>query len=302
MSWIAFILIVLSAGMHASWNTIAKKTRMSLVFYAIICSVSAALWLHTQIWTPVNVFHLPGRFWLILLAAVISDGALYCLGLIMAFKYMEMSVAYPIMRSLPILFIAVLTACFGWGEPLGPVAGCGMVVAFAGCLLMPLKKFSDFSLRKYLNWNMFFVLMVALGTTGYTLFDSQAQSVLREAVPGVSKPVLSMTYYSTRGICLSSFLWIMVVLSPSDRKSIRSYRNEHGLMPLWAGLLASLTYITVLIAMNYVSNVSYVQVFRQLGLVFGLLESILILKERCTATKVAGVVLILTGLTLTVIR
>ena len=64
----------------------------------------------------------------------------------------------------------------------------------------------------------------------------------------------------------------------------------------------SMTYTTVLIAMNYVDNVSYVQVFRQLGLIFGMAGGIFILKERFTFPKLIGVVLILSGLALTVLK
>ena len=62
-----------------------------------------------------------------------------------------------------------------------------------------------------------------------------------------------------------------------------------------------MTYILVLLAMNYVSNVSYVQGLRQLGLVIGMPEGVLILKERCTLTRVVGITLIVSGLVLTVL-
>ena len=58
----------------------------------------------------------------------------------------------------------------------------------------------------------------------------------------------------------------------------------------------------VLLAMNYVSNVSYVQAFRQLGLVIGMLEGFFILKERCTLTRILGIVLIVSGLVMTVMK
>ena len=45
MSFTALILIVCSAGLHASWNLVAKKNRMSLPFYAIICATAALFWL-----------------------------------------------------------------------------------------------------------------------------------------------------------------------------------------------------------------------------------------------------------------
>ena len=38
MSLMAFVLIVVSAGLHASWNLVAKKNRMTIPFYALICT------------------------------------------------------------------------------------------------------------------------------------------------------------------------------------------------------------------------------------------------------------------------
>ena len=65
----------------------------------------------------------------------------------------------------------------------------------------------------------------------------------------------------------------------------------------FAGVCASLTYLLVLVAMNFVTNVAYVQAFRQIGLLIGLVEGVFILHERCTAPKFAGFALILAGLT-----
>ena len=41
---------------------------------------------------------------------------------------------------------------------------------------------------------------------------------------------------------------------------------------------------------------AYVQAFRQIGLLIGLAEGVFILHERCTAPKLVGFALILTGL------
>lgn len=59
-----------------------------------------------------------------------------------------------------------------------------------------------------------------------------------------------------------------------------------------------MTYVLVLVAMHFVTNVAYVQDFRQAGLLFGLAEAVFVLKERCTAPKLVGTALILTGLAL----
>ena len=71
---------------------------------------------------------------------------------------------------------------------------------------------------------------------------------------------------------------------------------------MYAGICASMTYVLVLLAMNYVSNVSFVQVFRQLGLPLGMLGGMVVLKEKVPPIKWAGVALIVAGLALTVLK
>lgn len=60
MTLTAFMLIVLSAGLHASWNMVARKNRMTVPFYAVICTTAMLAWLHVQFWTPVTVWSLHG--------------------------------------------------------------------------------------------------------------------------------------------------------------------------------------------------------------------------------------------------
>ncbi|MBR2626435.1 MAG: EamA family transporter [Lentisphaeria bacterium] len=117
----------------------------------------------------------------------------------------------------------------------------------------------------------------------------------------VSKPVVSLSYYSTRGIFLSSTLLLLSTAIPRQRKHFKEIWQNCRFAPFAAGVFASLTYVLVLIAMVYVTNVSYVQVFRQLGLIFGLFAGIIILKERGTLPKYLGSFLIVTGLVLSVL-
>ena len=117
-----------------------------------------------------------------------------------------------------------------------------------------------------------------------------------------SKPLLSITYYSTRGVLLSTTLLSMTLLIPRQRERFFEMWKECKWVPFLAGIFASLTYVLVLIAMNYVDNVSYVQVFRQLGLIIGLFEGIFILKEKGALPKYIGVFLIVCGLILSVLE
>ena len=280
---------------------VAKKNRMTVPFYTVICTTAMAFWIHVQFWTPVAVWSLPGKFWLMLYASVFSD-VIYCLGLMQIYKRMEMATAYPVMRSLPIILTALATYVLGWGKPLTAVSCLGFLIVFAGALLMPMSSFSDFKLSNYLNLNMLFILVAACGTTGYTIFDSQSQQVLKACLPDISAPIRSLTYYSTRGMALTSTLWILCLLFKGNRQDVLAFRDRKLLrQAMLAGLFASFSYTLVLCAMNYVTNVSYVQVFRQLGLPIGMLLGVFILKEHCTLNKVVGMVMILAGLVISVL-
>ena len=302
MTFTAFILIVVSAGLHASWNMVAKKNRMTVPFYTVLCTTAMLFWCHVQFWTPVSVWSLPGKFWLLLYVSVFAD-ILYCLGLVQIYKRMEMTTAYPIMRALPIILTALATAALGWGKPLSALSVLGFLIVIAGALLMPQESFSSIKLSNYLNRNMLLILVVACGTTGYTIFDSQAQQVLRSCASDISSPLRSLAYYSTRGMALSSSLWVICLIFKSNWPDLRVLRDWTVLRQgILAGIFGSFSYLLVLCAMNYVTNVSYVQVFRQLGLPIGMGLGVLILKEHCSWIKILGVILILAGLAISVLQ
>ena len=300
MTFAAFFLILFSVMFHAVWNLLAKKSSMSTAYYTLICVTTVFCSLHIQFWTPVQVFDLPWNYYLFMSCSVVSD-VLYCMGLVRAYRTMEMSTAYPMMRALPLLLTAGITTLFGFGKPLSPMAMAGMAVVFSGCLLMPLPDFKSFNVKSYFNCSLFFIIWVAFGTTGYTIFDKQAQNVMCEAFAHVSKPVLALTYYSCRGIMLATILLTIVLAWRKERMLLREYIAERNYTPFLAGLFATCSYSLVLIAMNYVDNVSYVQAFRQLGLILGVAGGIIILKEKCAAPKICGSILIVSGLLMSVL-
>lgn len=299
MTPIAILLVLVSAVLHATWNMIAKKSGASLAFYAVLGTVGVTWSCFVQFFSPLRLFGLPPAFhaWL---AGMVASELLYATGLRLSYRALDMSTAYPMMRSLPLPLLAVITAVFSFGKPVGALGAVGMAMVFVGCLLTPLRRFSDFQFSRYLDHSFLYIVVVALGTTGYTLCDSQAQAVMRAVAPDMARPLVSLTYYSFRVMTLTTTLWVVVLCGRESRAEAAALRR-HGLwMPLVAGCCSSLTYVLVLISMNFATNVSYVQAFRQVGLIFGLLESFFILHERCTLPKVVGVALILAGLAVSV--
>lgn len=302
MSLIAFVLIFSSVSLHAAWNLMAKKDHITRPFYMLMTSVEIILFLHVLFWTPIRLSELPLTFWLWALFSATCDGAFYSTGLLKTYELSEMSVSYPMMRSLPVIFTPVVTTLFGIGKPISYLAGIGMVVVVIGCLMMPLARFSEFRLSNYKGKVFLFIILTALGTTGYTVCDSLALETLKQCSGETSSIMRSVTYYAARGFMLPTILLIICLCNQKDRVILKDLLRERSWSPFLAGVFAVAAYTLVLLAMNYVTNVSYVQVFRQMGLPVGMVAGILFLKERCTLPKFTGVLLILLGLVLTVIR
>ena len=301
MGIIPIALIICSAILHSTWNMVLKRNKASLASYIMMYSQDLIIWGHLLFWTPVDIRHLPYLFFLLVFLSVCSDLTYgYCL--MAAYKRMDMSISYPMMRSLPIIFTMCITSALHLGQPLSWTAVLGMLVAFTGCLLMPLKEFSEFSIGRYLNRNIFLISMVALGTTGYTILDKQAIGIMTNCSSKEISPVmLSVTYYTIRVIFQNTCGWSLGLIIPSCRRDIIPTIKEHGFSVFFAGFCSALTYILVLLAMLFVTNVSFVQVFRQLGLPIGMFMAIIFLHEKCTLTKIVGVTLIITGLILCVL-
>ena len=110
-------------------------------------------------------------------------------------------------------------------------------------------------------------------------------------------PVMILAFSSC-----SSAATLPLTMKSTRKEMVDLFKFKNLKSGILAGVFASFSYSLVLCAMNYVSNVSYVQVFRQLGLPIGMGLGVLILKERCTATKITGVILILAGLAVSVMK
>lgn len=304
MTPFAFFLILASAGLHATWNMIAKKSGASLAFYTFLGAMGFAWSQFIRLFTPIHFFALPPAFHLWLAGMLVGEFC-YAFGIRLAYRSLDMSTAYPMMRSIPLLLLAGITSLLGLGKPLTLHAVTGMAMVFAGCLAIPLRTFADFKPSRYFDRSFGYIMLVAIGTTIYTLCDSQAQRVMLDYVHAggvtISKPLVSLTYYCFRAATLWPALCIVTACGATSRAEAAELWRHRSWMPIVAGVCSSLTYVLVLVSMNFVSNVSYVQAFRQIGLLFGLLEGVFILKERCTAPKVLGVILIMAGLAVSVL-
>lgn len=98
------------------------------------------------------------------------------------------------------------------------------------------------------------------------------------------------------GLALS--LAITVFTQKKEIAALKQLIAQRSFFPVLAGLCSSTAYLLILIAMNYFTQLGFLQAFRQLSLPMGVLAGIIYLKERCSAPQWLGVTAIVTGLVL----
>ena len=296
MSFVAFILIFISIFMHVAWNMISKSVKPSLAFYGLMSTTGALIWLPFFIVSDWNWSALPYRLFFMILASIAAE-VFYVGGLARGYAIGEVSLIYPLVRALPVLMVAALTGLTGIGTPLTRVEWLGMAVVSIGCLTMPLQTFREFSFRRYTGRVYQYILIGAIGISIYTIMDGGALEILRKQ-PGITwrtTDVLAYLFIIEFGLATGTLF--LVLCDKREHRCLRELvRKIH--YPIMAGFCSSGAYALILVAMGYVSNVAYIQAFRQLSLPLGFLAGVLILKEAFSAPKVAGMLLILAGLIL----
>ncbi|MDH2433190.1 drug/metabolite transporter [Pokkaliibacter sp. MBI-7] len=296
MSPIAIGLIIFSAMMHAGWNLMGKRHAPSLSFFTLSMSAGALAFtpfVFSLLW---QLPAMPATFWWLLLGTGLAQ-AVYMAGLAWAYARADVSLIYPMARALPV----VMVPCISWllldNRVLTAADWLGMMVIVVGSLILPLPRLSALHWRSYATPALGFMLLAALGTCGYSLIDSAALRVLRQH--GLSAFEAGSLYLTLQAY--SSVLWMLPVclLGQQERPTLRGLLQRQQ-MKVWAstGIAILLTYWLILIAMSYVTDVSYVVALRQLSIPLGVLAGIVWLKETPTAPRLLGVTVIVIGLLL----
>ena len=304
MSWTAFLLIAASIAMHSLWHFLCKSSgKSSWAFFALF---STSLFL-----TMLPFALCSGILWQLdeqtLRFALISSvvAGLGDLGLMLAYKYSDISLAYPMARALPVFFTMLGTIVFSWGKTLGALAITGMMIIFVGCMLMA---FSNNSSGKTLREKLAFVkkglpgiLLAAFATTSYTISDSFGVKSVMEHFPDCNKLLAAGTYSCVRESLVTVALWCgatWLAYRKKDEGNLKALLKTYH--PYAAGVFAALAYVLILISMNYVSNVSFVQSFRQLSLPLSALLGFFILKEQISKLRWFALLLIMAGLLMSI--
>ena len=299
MSLFAIVLILLSAFMHVGWNLISKRQHPSAAFFLIASIVGALMFAPTLVlYRDTLLHHIPDRVWILLVTTGFFM-ALYYAALAGAYRAGDMSIAYPLARSAPVILVAVVTVLLGRGNQVSLTFVIGSILVVIGCFLIPLQRFGDLHWRHYLSKICVLALLAAIGTTGYSLVDDQALRVLRAQTHGtVGNTQVTLLYACLEAVFVSLWLAFFIALRRESRQRLAHVlRNSMGTAVL-AGVIIHLGYALVLIAMAFSENVSYVVGFRQLSIPLGAIVGILVLKEAAPVPKLTGVAIMFAGLVL----
>lgn len=299
MTLSAFWLILLSIFLHVGWNLISKKSQPTAAFYLLTSVTSFLLYFPCVFFAGIDWGALGAKFWCFVLLSIASE-ILYFIGLFKTYRSADISLAYPMVRALPVLLVAGVTTLFGIGKPLNGTAVAGIFIVFAGCLLMPLQKFSQFSWRNYMTPVLGYMILAACGTTGYTIFDGL---LIPQILAHTKGPHFAATgaFISLLELGITTGLSLYVFTLKSERESLKQLLFRSW-TPHICGICSSSAYILVVLAMPLVSNVSYVQAFRQMSLPLGVAAGIFILKEKCPPVRLAGVGAIVAGLVIAALK
>jgi drug/metabolite transporter (DMT)-like permease len=300
MTLTAAILIIISAFMHAAWNLIGKRQQASLAFFSL---TTIAVTLFTA---PLLVIYrqtipaVPLSVWLLLLATGIAQ-AVYFWGLTNAYRQGDISLVYPLARSIPILMVVAISFALGKGDAISLLGLVGMSLIVIGCVILPLPDFQQLQLRHYVKYTYLMVLVTAVGTTGYTLIDDEALRQLRQtAAIALTDTQITLLFIPLQVLSTAIMMTLTALLIKQERLQFKPLLTRPKLLISAAltGFIIMSTYGLVLASMAHVANVSYVAAFRQLSIPIGAFFGITLLKEPRPTPKLLGILIISSGLIL----
>ncbi|MBH1705290.1 EamA family transporter [Stenotrophomonas maltophilia] len=260
------LLVLAAAALHASWNAIVKRGPDKFLGTVLVTGSAALLSAAGLPFLPFPAAH----SWPWLGASVLLQVTYY--GLVArCYQQVDMSLAYPLMRgSAPILGALAGTLL---GEQLPPAAWLGVVLVSTGILCMALGARGG-QLR--------LPLLTAAMIATYTLVDAQGA---RQSGSALS---YTLWLFLLSGIPLP--LWALY----TRRGAVLDYARQHWPLGLAGGVGTTTSYAMALWAMTQ-APVAMVSALRESSILFALLISVFLLRERIPRARWLAAALIVGG-------
>jgi drug/metabolite transporter (DMT)-like permease len=289
----AIALLILSALIHAGWNLISKRTHPTAGFFLTANLIGAVFTLPYALALGGEICRIPTPVW-VMLAATGFFQAIYLSSLAAAYRHSDLSITYPIARSLPVVLVPIVAVLLGRGEHLSLLFLTGALLVLGGSLLVPFGGPSLPHSRNPLVRSFIMAVCAATGTAGYSLIDDQALRIIRETVAAQGNSLhWTIAYLSFEILSCSAWLYLFLLFGKREKHNSFTFRQAAT-----AGLGMYLAYALVLVAMAHARDVSYIVAFRQVSILAGIGMGIFVLREAVNRSKIAGICLLIAGLTL----
>ena len=286
MSLLPFLLVVLAAFIHATWNLLAKRASAAgpaFVFaYNVVACVAYLPWVgwvlvhHAQVWSwPVAGC--------LVLSALIHLA--YSLCLQRGYQVADLSVVYPIARGTGPL-LSSIGAFILLRETPSAQGILGLLAVVTGIGFISTQgDLSAFRKPRGLDgvrWGTATGSLIA----GYTVVDGYGVKLL-----GIHPVVLDWFTNFIR-FC------ILAPIVMSNWAQAKARMKGYWLLAAGVGLLSPLSYILVLSAIEMGAPLSLVAPAREMSMMVGAMFGMLILGERVTAWRIVGCLILILGVVL----
>ena len=286
MTPFVILLVLASTFMHAGWNLLSTYERSTEVFYKRMLIAVIAIGFVPAVVSEVLTRSITPVAWLCLVGSG-TAAALYLFGLARGYAMTDFTVVYPLARALPVVFVAIADVLRG--RPLTQWGWVGVLFVSFGCLLVPLKSFTDIHLKNYFNRASIWVLVAALGSVSYTLLDKYAAEVVQQGADTAAR--YGYFYYL---LSLPPYIFFMRAFNKGKAtKSTAGWK-----LAIIAGVLGFAAYWLILWAYQLVPNASYIVAFRQFSIVIGAIIAFKVYGEEGVTVRMTGALLITFGLIL----
>ena len=298
MTVTAVVLLLISAFTHVGWNLLGKREHPTAAFLLVANTLGCLCLAPALLAYGRALAAFPVRVWMLIGLTGLCQ-AVYYVGLAGAYRAGDISVVYPLARSMPAIFVTAFTLVAGQGDLLSNHAILGIALVTVGSILLPMEKFTDLRLNYYLRRSSLLAFVAALGTAGYSIVDDGALRLLREATGMLVGPAeVTVVYSLFEGLSSSFWLALFVLARGRERASLHDVLGTHLRQAMLTGVAIYLTYTLVLISMACVTNVSYVVAFRQLSIPIGAVLGVSVLGEPRHVPKFVGVATMFIGVVL----
>ena len=286
MSPTVILIVLISTFMHAGWNLLARYTHAERAFYFKMLLITLLVGFIPAVWSELQTHSMAATAWWCVIGSGIS-AAIYLFFLARAYESSDFTIVYPVARALPVIFVAIIDIIRG--RQLTTFGWIGILLVAAGCVLVPQRSFKDIKLRNYWNLATLWMLIAALGTVGYTLLDKIAAEVVQQGPSTAAR-------YGYFYFAISFFPYVgFLKLSGSKTTSDNS---QDWKLAIFGALFGFGAYWLVLWAYQLSPYASYIVAFRQFSIVTGAIIAFIVFKEQGVAVRLAGAILIVSGLVL----